>query len=82
MTTIERNQICGTLVALQDSYGSDVKLCDLPDHEFTSGSYLGQAMARLGHTEGPRQVVNQRQWWNLTTKEVAEELIAESQSSL
>lgn len=74
--TAKRNQLIGALAAARESYGRDTKVCDLPDAELTTGSYLDTAFKLAGYTEAPRAVVNANNWWSLSLWELSETVLA------
>lgn len=76
MKTNAKNQLIGTLAALRESYGNDTKLCDLRDAEFTTGGYVSEAVKAAGYDGGGRAVINQNNWWTLTTLEFSEQVLS------
>jgi hypothetical protein len=75
--TIARNQLVGTLASLRESYGADAKLFDLPKAEFDdSASYVALALKAAGFFDGARTVVNNYNWWSMTTADFSAQVLA------
>lgn len=47
----------------------EVKLCEMNDHEFETGSDLDKAVKRAGYGVNPRVLVGQLGMWNATLDE-------------
>lgn len=72
-----RNQLVGTLAALRESYGPSAKLFDLPKAEFDdSASYVSLALKAAGFLDGARTVVNNYNWWSMTTADFSAQVLA------